>query len=97
MMARFLVAACAEGILGRDERLGVGNCRKLMIYNGFPSCGSPGVTRSFTWPINSPRDETTEREAAWVALDHFVQTQSYMIVWSNDFFQILVPEPTPVH
>jgi len=41
MMARFLVAACVEGALERDERLGVGNCRKLMIYNGFPSCGSP--------------------------------------------------------
>jgi len=43
MMARFLVAACAEGILGRDERLGVGYCRKLMIYNCFPSCGSLGA------------------------------------------------------
>jgi len=26
MMARFLVAACAEGVLARDERLGAGGC-----------------------------------------------------------------------
>ena len=40
-MARSLVTACAEGVLARDERLGGGGCRKLMIDNRFPSCGSP--------------------------------------------------------
>lgn len=53
---------------------------------------SLGVTRNFTWPLNSPRDENPEREAAWAAFDGFVQNQNYAVVWSNDFFEILVPE-----
>ena len=52
---------------------------------------SIGVTHSFTWPIDSPRDESPDREAAWQAFDQFVQHQPYKQVWANDFFEIFVP------
>ena len=52
---------------------------------------SIGVTRNFTWPNDSPRDESPDREAAWQAFDQFVQHQPYKQVWANDFFEIFVP------
>ena len=53
---------------------------------------SIGITRNRTWPLDSPRSESPEREAAWAALDHFVEDLNYSLVWSNDFFEILIPE-----
>jgi hypothetical protein len=53
---------------------------------------SLGITRNRTWPLDSPRDESPEREAAWAAFDRFAQNQNYAVVWSNEFFEILVPE-----
>ncbi|NCC30517.1 MAG: hypothetical protein EOM24_00670 [Chloroflexia bacterium] len=52
---------------------------------------SIGVTRNFTWPIDSPRDESPDREAAWSAFDRFVERAGYERVWANGFFEIFVP------
>jgi hypothetical protein len=51
---------------------------------------SIGVTRNRTWPIDSPRDEPPDREAAWQAFDQFVAQQPYEQVWANGFFEIFV-------
>ena len=52
---------------------------------------SIGATRNFTWPIDSPRNETPDREAAWQAFDRFVRRHPYERVWANGFFEIFVP------
>ena len=52
---------------------------------------SIGATRNFTWPIDSPRNETPDREAAWQVFDRFVRRHPYERVWANDFFEIFVP------
>lgn len=53
---------------------------------------SLGNTRNNTWPINSPRDQSPIEVAAEAALDEFLLQNNYASVWSNVFFEILVPE-----
>lgn len=54
---------------------------------------SLGATTNSTWPLNSPRSESPDREAAWQVFDRFVHEAGYDSVWKNDFFEILVPSP----
>lgn len=53
---------------------------------------SLGATRNRTWPLNSRRNETPKREAAWRTFDQFTKDHGYVIVWKNDFFEILATD-----
>ena len=53
---------------------------------------SLGATRNRTWPVKSRHKETLERENTLDTFDRFIKEQGYVVVWSNEFFEILATD-----